>query len=408
MLNIVPVKTILPRPDIADSVSSENFDAQNKNLSLEEMKRNPYSYLHIAKPHLNFPDEKKNILKHFPFALRKINQFLEEGILQKMPASVFIYRQIKDGRVYQGIIAGAHADDYKENRIRKHENTRTDKELEMMGAMEITHTVGTAVLVAYHQTNELEELVSKEVIHQPHFDFVKSGVRHTVWIAKEGEQICRELSQLRKAYIADGHHRSASLVKYAEKMKAQNPGHTGKEAYNYLQTYFVPDHLVHIFEFNRLVSNIDKSWYKIIKHICDHFTLEKRKKEPYQPRKMHNFGMYFQGEWYKLKAKPDIVHDEDPLLSLDVQILEDYLLKPVLDIKDSKTDERLSFADGTKGIQFLQERVDKKKADIAFTLFPTRMEQVKAVAEINATMPPKSTWIEPKMRTGFIVQDLTD
>ncbi len=406
MLQIAPFKAIVPRANIADIVSSENFDSQNKNLSIEEMKRNPMSYLHVAKPHLNFPDEKKNVARHFPFAKKKLEHFIAEGIMHKVPETVYVYRQIKDGRIYQGIIAGVHADEYESNRIRKHENTRTEKEMEMEGQMRITETVGTAVLVTYHQTQQIEALTLRETQRKPLFDFVKQGVRHTVWVAHAASEICEALSHLEDLYIGDGHHRSASLVRYARSMKEANPNHTGKEPYNFLQTYFVPAEHLYIYEFNRLVANVGKSSYKIIKHICDNFELEKRK-DPYQPRKIHNFGMYYQGQWYKLKAKPAIIHDEDPLKSLDVQILEDYLLKPVLDITDSKTDERLSFVDGTKGLSFLMERVDKAKADIAFSLFPTSIEQVMAVSDIHATMPPKSTWMEPKMRTGFIVQDLS-
>jgi uncharacterized protein (DUF1015 family) len=371
------------------------------------MKRNPLSYLHVSKPHLNFPDEKKNIEKHFTIATKKLEEFLAEGIVQKVKPQVYIYRQIKDGRIYQGIISGVHADDYAEERIKKHELTRTDKEDEMVGQMRITHTISTAVLVTYHQTDEIEELTKKETQEKPYFDFVQRGVRHTIWITKNEDLICKALGHLDDVYIADGHHRSASLVRYAREQKENNPRHTGNEPYNFLQTYFVPSNLLYVYEYNRLVQDINSTPFKIMKHICDNFEVEKKKKEAYQPKKKHNFGMYYHDTWYKLKAKTNIVNDADPLKCLDVQILEDYLLKPVLNIADSKTDDRLSFVDGTKGLGFLQDRVDKGKADIAFTLFPTEIEQVMAVADIHATMPPKSTWIEPKMRTGFIVQDLS-
>lgn len=407
MLNIAPFKAILPRTDIVEIVSSENFDAQNKNLSMEEMKRNPMSYLHVSKPHLNFPEEKKNVEKHYPLALQKLEHFLHDGIMHKEDPRVYIYRQVKDGRIYQGIIAGVHADDYEALRIKKHELTRTDKEDEMVGQMGITKTIGTAVLVTYHQTDLINQLTEAETNERPLFDFVQRGVRHTVWMAKKEAEICNALASLSDVYIADGHHRSASLVRYANAQKASNPGHTGKEAYNFLQTYFVPAELLYVYEYNRLVENINTSPYKLLKHICDNFEMEKKKKEAYQPKKKHVFGMYYVDSWYKLKAKNEIIHDDDPLKCLDVQILEDFLLKPVLNITDSKTDERLSFVDGTKGLAFLEDRVNKKKADIAFTLFPTEVEQVMAVADIHATMPPKSTWIEPKMRTGFIVQDLS-
>lgn len=408
MLHIAPFKAIIPRTDLVEKVSSENFDSQNKHLSIEELKTNPLSYLHVAKPHLNFPDEKKNVDRHFPIALNKLEHFLEEGIMQKEPAHIYIYRQVKDGRIYTGIMAGVHADDYAIEKIKKHEHTRTDKEDEMVGQMRITKTIGTAVLVTYHQTAELDRLTKLEIAEKPLFDLVQRGLRHTVWIVKNEKEVSAALSALDCAYLADGHHRSASLVRYADQQKAANPKHTGLESYNFLQTYFVPSDAIHVFEYNRLVAGVSTSSYKILKHICDHFEVErKRKDEVYHPRRKHTFGMYYLGNWYKLKAKTEIIDDGDPLKSLDVQLLEDYLLKPVLGISDSKTDERLSFVDGTKGLQLLEERVNKGKASIAFTLFPTDIEQMMAVADLKATMPPKSTWIEPKMRTGFIVQDLS-
>ena len=167
MLTVVPFKAIVPRADIVETVSSENFDSQNKILSIEEMKRNPISYLHVTKPHLGFPEEKKNVAKHFPIALNKLNEFLDQGIMQRETAGVYIYRQIKDGRIYQGVIAGVHANDYAEERIKKHEFTRTDKEEEMVGQMSITHTIGTAVLVTYHQTHNIEELTKLEMGEKP-------------------------------------------------------------------------------------------------------------------------------------------------------------------------------------------------------------------------------------------------
>lgn len=229
MLNVVPFKAILPRTDNVEIVSCENFDSQNKNLSIEEMKRNPMSYLHVSKPHLNFPEEKKNIEKHFPLALQKLEHFLNQGILQKAKPQVYIYRQIKDGRIYQGVIAGVHADDYEAERIKKHELTRTDKEDEMVAQMCITHTIATAVLVTYHQTTQIEELIRKETEEKPYFDFVQRGMRHTVWIAKNESGLCRALGALNDVYIADGHHRGASLVRYARDQKDKNPNHTGKE-----------------------------------------------------------------------------------------------------------------------------------------------------------------------------------
>ncbi len=408
MLKIAPFKAILPREDLIEVVSSENYDAQNKHLSIEKMRQNSLSYLHISKPHLNFPEEKKNVERHFPIALAKLEHFLADGILEKKENHIYIYRQVKDGRIYHGVIAGVHADDYASEKIKKHEHTRTDKEDEMLGQMRITKTVGTAVLVTYHKTSAIEILTLKEMEGKPHFDIVQHGIRHTLWVVKNESQLCEALASLENVYIADGHHRSASLVRYANEQKELNLNHTGLEAYNYLQTYFVPSDLIHVVEYNRLVDGIVNYPYKILRHLHDHFEVEKKKKEEaYHPKKKHCFGMYYIDTWYKLKAKAEIIDDSDPLKSLDVQILEDFLLGPVLNITDSKTDERLSFVDGTKGLALLEDRVNKGKADIAFTLFPTEMEQVMAVADLGATMPPKSTWIEPKMRTGFLVQDLS-
>ncbi len=339
MLNIVPFKAIIPRADLAEIVSSENFDSQNKQLSIEEMKRNPMSYLHISKPHLNFPDEKKNVEKHFPPATEKLESFIKEGILNKTKPQIYIYRQIKDGRIYLGIIAGVHADDYSSEKIKKHELTRTDKEDEMVAQMIVTKTISTAVLVTYHQTKEIEELTRKETEEKPLFDFVQRAVRHTVWVAKNESELCRQLASIENVYIADGHHRSASLVRYAELQKQNNKLHTGKEGYNYLQTFFVPSNLLYIYEYNRLISGITNSPYKIMKLICENFDVEKKKKEQYQPKKKHNFGMYFQQEWFRLKPKTELIHDEDPLKCLGVQILEDYLLQPVLDITAKQTND---------------------------------------------------------------------
>lgn len=411
MITVKPFRALRPREDMVEVISSENFDSSFKHLSIEEMQRNPLSYLHVAKQHLNFPDEKKSVDKHFPLAKTQLNELISQGLLVKeAKPAYYLYRQVKDGHSYLGIIAGVHAEDFKNNRIRKHEHTRTDKEYEMAKHMEITETIGTAVLVTYHNTETIDTIMANELNKKPTYDFIQRGVRHSVWVIsdeKTVETISKELSNLSDVYIADGHHRSASLVNHYLQRRSENKNHTGQEAYNFLQTYFVPANLLFIYEYNRVVKvPSSKSGYKVIKKICENFKVEKYKKGPCKPDKMHQFGMYFEGAWYLLKAKDKIVDELHPLKVLDVSILEDYILKPILEIKDSKTDERIAFIDGSKGLDFLQERVDKGKFDIAFTLYPTTIEQVMAVADINETMPPKSTWIEPKMRTGFIVQDL--
>lgn len=413
MPKIKAFSALRPKPELAQLVSSKSWDSNHNHISEEIMANYEHSYLHVVKPHLNFTDPERIPEKHYPFARQKFMDMKKLGILEHDPSPCLYIYQVTDlrlGITYSGITGLASVDDYLNGRIKVHEHTLSKKEEALVQHVEYVKAVGEPVLLTFEGGAWYDEFVRRIEQEAPLFSFTGDElVKTEVWPVRELEDIRAikaHMEELKAFYIADGHHRSAGAVRYCQKRREENPGYSGEEAFNYFLAYFIPTDKLKIFEFNRLVKKLAplnaRSFMDALKerfHVKEigHSMLQVKKKN-------HLFGMYMDHTWYGLDLKNEA--QGNVLETLDVSILEKLILKDILNIHDSKSDERLSFVDGTKGITRLQELVDIGEFEVAFSLFPTKIEQVIDVADRNLVMPPKSTWFEPKLRTGLLIYEL--
>lgn len=379
------------------------------------MENYDYSYLHVVKPHLNFTDSERIPEKHYPFARQKFEDMIKLGILEKEEKPAFYIYQVSDLKnafVYTGIVGAAAVDDYLTGKIKVHEHTLSKKEEALVKHVEFVQAVGEPVLLTFRGGSWYDQLVVRIEKQPPLFSFVgDEGVKTEVWPVLEKadiEVIEKELASLDAFYIADGHHRTAGSVRYCLKKRKEMGSYTGDEPFNYFLAYFIPTDKLRIFEFNRLVKDLNgMTREEFLEKLGQNFLISRIGAAKLQVKKKHfRFGMYLDHTWFGLDLKPGLNPKDDVLNSLDVSVIENFILKPLLGIHDSKSDERLSFVDGTKGISRLQELVDIGEYRVAFSLFPTRVEEVIQVADQGLTMPPKSTWIEPKLRTGLLIYEV--
>jgi uncharacterized protein (DUF1015 family) len=412
MAIVKPFKALRPSREKAANVSAPAYDSGSRDKSVHEIESNPHSYLHIVKPYLHFPGERKNPEKHFPLGLEYLAKFKEKGWFVKDESdSYYIYRVIKGSDAYTGIIAAASVDDYLNNNILKHENTLTEKQNELADHIRWFEQLGNPVLLTYPDSTKIENvIVHYTENHIPEYNFISSDqLKHNLWVVSNPDDVSiirNEFEHVTKLYIADGHHRSAGSAAYCEYERKKNPTYTGTEAYNYFPVCLIPFSKLHIFEYHRLVRDQKVHSAQFLDEIETYFDIVPSGSLPVQPLKPKEFGLYFNHTAYLLKLKPAFaVTLTSTLEKLDVSIVEEYILKRVFAINDSKTDKRISFMDGTKGIGTLQETIDNQEFDLAITLFQTSIEEVKEIAENNLIMPPKSTWIEPKLRTGLVIYE---
>lgn len=411
MAVIKPFAALRPAKEKAGQVSCQPFDSGSKELAANEIKNNPNSYLHVVKPYLHFKGEKKNPEKHFPIGLEYLHKFINEGVLIKDQTPAFyIYRMIVGSHAYTGIIAAASVEDYLNNKILKHENTLTEKQNEIAEHIQYYNSLGNPVLLTYPDDQQIDLVIDQYIHnHVPEYNFISSDQKkHNLWVVSKQSDI--ELIEQRFAsipylYIADGHHRSAGSAAYGERMISQKGKGNGNESYHYFPVCLIPFSKLTIFEYHRLVrDNARVNASDFLEKIKHYFHTVPSGSLPVQPLNKGEFGIYYQHKAYLLSLKDEYKSQLNGILDqLDVSIVEEFILKNIFDIKDSKSDFRLSFMDGGKGIGHLQETVDSGEYDLAITLYPTSIEEVKDVAENNLIMPPKSTWIEPKIRTGLLI-----
>jgi uncharacterized protein (DUF1015 family) len=412
MAIVKPFKALRPVRDKAAQVSAPSYDSGSRAQSQLELESNPHSYLHIVKPYLHFKGEKKNPEKHFTLGLDYLKEFKEQGWLIKDDIdSYYIYRVIKGSTAYTGIIAAASVDDYNYNNILKHENTLTEKQNELADHIRWFKQLGNPILLTYPDSPNIESVIDHYIEnHVPEYNFISTDqLKHNLWVVskiEDVELIKNEFEQIAKLYIADGHHRSAGSAAYCDYERIKNPLFDGTEAFNFFPVCLIPFSKLHIFEYHRLVKDELVNKVDFIAKVSIYFDMIPSGSLPVQPLKPKEFGLYFNKTAYLLKLKPEFaVNLTETLEKLDVSIVEEYLLKRIFSINDSKTDKRISFMDGTKGIGTLQDTIDKNEYNLAITLYQTSIEEVKEVAEKNLIMPPKSTWIEPKLRTGLVIYE---
>lgn len=414
MARIIPFKGIRPAKDKVHMVASRSVDGYNKTELHDKLQGNPYTFLHVISP--DFKDGKKT-KPGSPARLQKVKsqylQFIQEEVfVHDNSPGYYVYQQFKDGNVYTGIIGCSSIDDYFNGIIKIHEQTLTEREQKLMEYLEVCDFNAEPVLFSYPNDAVIDNITADTLKTEPVYDFTTTDrVRHKLWIVNNDETvntIQKRFEAIPAIYIADGHHRSASSALLGKSRREKNPNYTGDEPYNFYLGVFFPETQLKIYDFNRVVKDLNGlNSDAFIERLKEKFTIT-LKEEEYKPSRQHNFSMYLDGNWYSLDAKKEIIHNEEPVGSLDATILTDHILSPILNIHDLKTDKRIGFVSGIKGMKELKNQVDKWNFKVAFGLYPVEMKQLKHIADTNSIMPPKTTWVEPKMRSGLVIYSLVD
>lgn len=411
MAIIRPFKAYRPTPGLESKIAALPYDVYNREEACAVVKENPYSFLAIDRAETQFGPE---VDTYAPEVYDKARQMLKEQIaegrfVQEESPCYYLYEQTMNGRAQTGIVACASIDDYSNNIIKKHENTRADKEQDRINHVDICNTQTGPIFLAYRAVDVLRELTQVVKKETPIYDFVsEDGIGHRVWVISDAEKVSliqNTFEEIPAVYIADGHHRCASAVKVGQKRRMENPNYTGEEEFNYFLSVLFPDEELHIMDYNRVVKDLNGlTVEEYLEKISEHFKVEEASMIPYAPEKKGCFGMYLDDKWYQLTAK-DTVRSEDAVEGLDVSILQNYLLAPILGIQDPKTDKRIDFVGGIRGLQELERRVHTDMK-LAFSMYPTSIGELFAVADASRLMPPKSTWFEPKLRSGLFLHGL--
>ena len=409
-------KGLRPPVEIVKELASRPYDVLNSAEARVEAGGNPHSLLHVTKAEIDLPEgTDEHSQEVYDKVVENYNMFKKNGwLVQDEEEKLYIYAQTMDGRTQYGIVACAHSEDYMNGIIKKHELTRKDKEEDRMIHVRITNANVEPVFFAYPAHKEIDAIVENIVKNQkPVYDFVgkEDGFGHTLWVIDDKKTIDRLVEIFDKdipaMYIADGHHRSAAAALIGQEKKAQNPNHTGNEEYNYFMTVIFPDNQLKIIDYNRVVKDLNGlSKDEFLAALNEAFVVEKMGAEIYKPSKLHEFSVYIDGEWYKLNAKPGTYNDNDPIGVLDVTILSNLVLDKILDIKDLRTSKRIDFVGGIRGLGELKRRVDNGEMVAAFALYPVSMQQLIDIADSGNIMPPKTTWFEPKLRSGLVIHEL--
>lgn len=412
MAKMKPFRCIRPNKEVASQVAALPYDVYNRQEAKEVVEKNPMSFLAIDRAETQFGEDMD---LHDPAVYAKakelLEQWLKEGtFVEDSQECYYIYELTMNGRSQTGIVGCASIDDYQKGVIKKHENTREDKEQDRICHVDVTNAHTGPIFLAYRSHEELNRLVAEACSQACLYDFTaEDGIRHRVWrVADRGllAEIQTCFGRIPNLYIADGHHRAASAVKVGLKRRAQNPGYTGEEEFNDFLSVVFPDDQLLIMPYNRVVKDLnglDKGAF--LEKISGSFVVENRGARACQPQAPHHVGMYLDGDWYELAARAEIC-PHDPVKGLDVSILQDALLAPVLGIQDPRTDSRIQFVGGIRGLGELERLVDGGEGAVAFSMYPTSIRELFAVADAGLLMPPKSTWFEPKLRSGLFIHRL--
>jgi len=410
-------KGIRPIKELASKIAALPYDVMNSDEAREMVIGNPHSFLHVDRPEIDLdPSIDIHDPKIYEKARENLDRMITDGeYTQDQQPCLYIYRQIMNGRSQTGIVFCASIDDYMNNIIKKHEFTRADKEEDRINHVDYCDANTGPIFLTYKEDQIASEIIDawiqNESKRKPIYNFVaEDGITHIVWIV-DNEVIINEIVDLFKEvdylYIADGHHRSASAVKVGLKRRAENPSYTGDEEFNYFLAVAFPDNDLMVMDYNRVVKDLNGlTKDELIGKLQEKFTVtESTSEEPIKPAKKHTFGMYVENKWYLLEAKDGIYNAEDPIDSLDVAILQNNVLTPILGIDDVRTSDRIDFIGGIRGLKELEKRANKDMK-IAFSMYPTEVSDIMSVADIGEVMPPKSTWFEPKLRSGLFVHKL--
>ena len=414
MVKVKPFAAVRPPKDIVTEVAAPPYDVLNS----EEAQKmaGEKSLLHITKPEIDFdpilPDHDPKV---YDEAVKNFAEWQKKGwLVQDSKPCYYVYAQTMDGRTQYGLVLCAHTDDYSEGKIKKHELTRKDKEDDRMVHVKIQNANIEPVFFAYKDNAELNDIVAASVKGAPEYEFTdENGFGHAFWVIDDDAVISRITAiftnNIDAFYVADGHHRTAAAARVGAEKRAGNPNHTGNEEYNYFMAVCFPESQLKIIDYNRVVKDLNglgkEQFLKALEADFDVVPFDGEGE--YHPSHLHNFSMYLDGKWYSLEAKPGRYDDKDPIGVLDVTILSNLVLDKILGIKDLRTDKRIDFVGGIRGLGELSRRVDNGEMKVAFALYPVSMKQLTDIADSGNIMPPKTTWFEPKLRSGLAIHKLS-
>ena len=415
MARVKPFKGLRPPRELVEQVESRPYDVLDSDEARAEAGNNEKSLYHIIKPEIDFPvGTSEYDARVYERAAENFAKFQREGwLVQDADDHYYVYAQTMNGHTQYGIVVGAAVDDYMNGVILKHELTRRDKEEDRMKHVRVCDANIEPVFLAYPDDDVLDAVVARYTLQEPEYDFIApvDGFRHQFWIIDKEEDITavtERFALMPHLYIADGHHRTAAAALVgAEKAKA-NPTHTGTEEYNYLMAVCFPASQLTILDYNRVVKDLNgHSPAEFLTLLEKDFVVSPQGTEPYRPARLHEFSLYLKGEWYSLMLKPGLVDETDPIESLDVSISSKRILDEILGIKDLRSDKRIDFVGGLRGLSELKRRVDSGEMQMALALYPVSMQQIIRIADSGNIMPPKATWFEPKLRSGLVVHKLS-
>jgi uncharacterized protein (DUF1015 family) len=409
MAFIKPFKALRPARNVAENVAALPYDVMSVTEAQQMVKGNPFSFLHISRPEIELPQGTDFYSEPvYERGRENLNRFIREGVLvQDDTECYYVYRQRMGDIIQTGLVACASVDDYQIGVIRKHELTRADKEEDRVKHIDYLNANDEPVFYTYKNDPSISEVIAAITKGKPEYDFTTDDkVTHTLWVVKDAERIAlltAKFAAIPTLYVADGHHRSAAASRVRELRKSANPRHTGQEEYNFFLTVIFPDTELYIMPYNRAVRNLnERSITEFVARVAEKFTITPLGGS-YAPSRRHDIGMYLEGKWYQLAPKAGSFNEQDAVAGLDVSILQDNLLSPVLGIRNPRTDQRIHFVGGIRGVGELEKLVDSGEYRVAFALYHTSIDDLMELADAGKIMPPKSTWFEPKLRSGLFL-----
>lgn len=413
MAFVKPFQSIRPQNALAHRVAALPYDVYNRKEAKEEILKEKLSFLNIDRPETQFGDE---VDTYDPIVYQKAKELLDQMLAENVlifdkEKCYYIYELVMGGRTQTGIVACASIDDYLNNVIKKHENTREEKEIDRINHVDICNAQTGPIFLAYRAQDTITEIVNQEKKEASLYSFTSSdGVKHSIWRVHEPELVGRlekAFAMVDSIYIADGHHRAASAVKVGLKRRRENPQYDGTEEFNYFLSVLFPQNQLMILDYNRVVRDLNgHTTEEFLDALSMNFNVNSVDSGAFRPRSKGSFGMFIEDSWYELTAKEHILEQRDPVKALDVSILQDYILEPILGIKDPRIDERIDFVGGIRGLEELERRVSTDMT-VAFSMYPTSIEELFDVSDAGLLMPPKSTWFEPKLRSGLFIHSLS-
>ncbi len=413
MAKIKPFRGIRPPRQLVTEVASRPYDVLNSEEARAEAEGNPKSLYHIIKPEIDFePNTDEHDPKVYDKAVENFNKFQQQGwLVQDEDEKYYIYAQTMDGRTQYGFVIAANVDDYMTGKIKKHELTRRDKEEDRMKHVRINNANIEPVFFAFPDNEKLQNIITKVTAGEPEYDFVApDGFGHHFWVISDDETIqaiTEEFAKMPSLYIADGHHRTAAAALVGNEKAKNNPNHRGDEEYNFFLAVAFPASHLKIIDYNRVVKDLNGlSDEEFINRLKENFDVVDMGTEIYHPAHLHNFALYLSGHWYSLTPHAGTYDDNDPIGGLDVTVSSDLILRDILGITDLRSDKRIDFVGGIRGLGELKQRVDSGEMKVALALYPVSMKQLIDIADTGNIMPPKTTWFEPKLRSGLVIHKL--